>query len=159
MPNMDDQAEGGDDAQVLQDPPLARLLFQSSAPMVVCIWLVVRLWLGIRWIVLGWTTFADPTQPDLLAAAAAVAHIAFGIALVIGAFVGIAATAGVIENVVAFAVPGGADGDPLEMIAAALLILAWKNAGYLGADRYLLRFFGAPWWDTQVPHVPRSARR
>ena len=28
---------------------------------------------------------------------------------------------------------------------AILLILAWKNAGYLGIDRFLLPMFGTPW--------------
>ena len=28
---------------------------------------------------------------------------------------------------------------------ATWLVLAWKNAGWIGADRYLLPYLGTPW--------------
>ncbi len=31
-----------------------------------------------------------------------------------------------------------------------LLILAWKNAGYIGLDRFFLPALGTPWW-----HLPQ----
>ena len=35
--------------------------------------------------------------------------------------------------------------NPVLLIAAIALILAWKNAGYLGLDRWLLPLLGTPW--------------
>ncbi len=35
-------------------------------------------------------------------------------------------------------------------IVEILLILAWKNAGYLGLDRYLLPALGTPWKQRRV---------
>jgi thiosulfate dehydrogenase [quinone] large subunit len=154
MFNVEETRDGRTHRSV-QDPPLARFLFQSSGA-VTWLWLIVRVWLGVQWLTLGWTTVAE--SYGLWSQLGAVAHVLFGLALIGGAFVGITATAGVIETVVAFAIPGGSDGDPLQLIAATLLILAWKNAGYVGLDRYLLRLFGAPWSETLVPHVSRAAR-
>jgi hypothetical protein len=154
MLNVEETPDGRTHRSV-QDPPLAGFLFQSSGP-VTWLWLVPRVWLGIQWLTLGWATLAEPQVA--LSQLGAVAHVALGLALIAGAFVGIAATAGVIESVLAFAIPGGSDGDPLQLIAATLLILAWKNAGYWGVDRYLLRLFGAPWSETSISHVSRSAR-
>jgi thiosulfate dehydrogenase [quinone] large subunit len=36
--------------------------------------------------------------------------------------------------------------NPVLATLAILLILAWRNAGYLGPDRYLLPALGTPWW-------------
>jgi thiosulfate dehydrogenase [quinone] large subunit len=156
MLNIEETPEGREHRS-LQDPPLAGFLFQSTATA--WLWLVVRVWLGSQWLLLGWSALGLPSaSDDWLRLLGAVVHLTLGLALVAGAFVGIAATAGVFATVLASAIPGGFGGDPFQVIAATLLILAWKNAGYIGLDRYLLRFFGAPWWDTQVPHVSRSAR-
>jgi thiosulfate dehydrogenase (quinone) large subunit len=154
-----EESSDGRKQRNVEDPPIAGVLFQSSGP-VTWLWLVVRAWLGSQWLLLGWAVLAQPpADANWTVVLSAVAHGVLGVALIAGAFVGIAASAGVIENVLAYAIPGGSDGDPLELIAATLLILAWKNAGYLGMDRYLLRLFGAPWWDTRVPHVSARARR
>jgi len=153
-----EQSANGREHRSMEDPPLAGFLFQSSG-FVTWLWLVVRVWLGAQWLMLGWGVLAAlPAAADWLIIISAIAHVVLGLALLAGVFVGIAATAGLIENVMAYALPGGFDGDPLQLIAATLLILAWKNAGYVGVDRYLLRVFGAPWWGTQVTHVSRSAR-
>ena len=34
---------------------------------------------------------------------------------------------------------------PIFSVLGVLLILAWKNAGYIGVDRYLLPLLGTPW--------------
>jgi hypothetical protein len=33
----------------------------------------------------------------------------------------------------------------LLLVVGAVLMLAWKVAGYIGADYFLLRFLGVPW--------------
>lgn len=71
-------------------------------------------------------------------------ELAIGIALVIGAFVGIAAFFGAFMNW-NFMMAGTASTNPLLFTAAMLLILAWKVAGYYGVDRALLPLLGTPW--------------
>ena len=48
---------------------------------------------------------------------------------------------------------------PVLFFAAMLLILAWKNAGYLGIDRYLLPLLGTPWKQSALaePTTPALA--
>jgi thiosulfate dehydrogenase (quinone) large subunit len=150
MINVEESADGREHRTV-QDPPIASTLFQSSG-LVTWLWLVVRVWLGWQWISLGWSTLSQPPVWP------AVAHLVLGAALLGGAFVGVAATAGLIESVLALSPNDAPDVNPPQLIAAALLILAWKNAGYLGIDRYLLRLFGAPWSTADVPHVSGTAR-
>lgn len=67
-----------------------------------------------------------------------------GIALVIGAFVGIAAFFGALMNW-SFMMAGTASINPVLFLLAGLLILAWKVAGYIGLDYYLLPLLGTPW--------------
>ncbi len=67
-----------------------------------------------------------------------------GIALILGAFVGIAAFFGAFMNW-NFLMAGTASTNPMLLAVAVLLILAWKVAGYYGLDRYLLPALGTPW--------------
>ena len=67
-----------------------------------------------------------------------------GIALIIGAFVGIAAFFGALMNW-NYVMAGTASTNGLMLVGAIVLILAWKVAGYYGADFFLLRYLGTPW--------------
>ncbi|HEV8353014.1 MAG TPA: DoxX family protein [bacterium] len=67
-----------------------------------------------------------------------------GIALIVGAFVGIAALFGAVMNW-NFMMAGSASTNPMLFITAVLLILAWKVAGFYGLDRVLLPLLGTPW--------------
>ncbi|HEY8823602.1 MAG TPA: DoxX family protein [Candidatus Limnocylindria bacterium] len=69
---------------------------------------------------------------------------AVGVGLILGAFVGIAAVAGGFMNM-NFMLAGSASANPVLLILAIVLILAWKTAGYIGLDRYLLPILGTPW--------------
>lgn len=71
-------------------------------------------------------------------------EIMIGIALILGAFVGIAAFAGAFMNW-NFMMAGSASSNPMLFVAALGLIFAWKIAGYIGADYYLLTWLGTPW--------------
>ena len=71
-------------------------------------------------------------------------ELTIGIALVIGAFVGVAAFAAGFMNW-NFMMAGSASSNPLLFVAAVGLILAWKVAGYIGADYFLLSWLGTPW--------------
>lgn len=67
-----------------------------------------------------------------------------GIALILGAFVGMAAFAGAFLNW-NFMMAGTASINPLMFVLTILLILAWKTAGWIGLDRWLLPLIGTPW--------------
>ncbi len=64
-------------------------------------------------------------------------EIAIGIALILGLFTGLAALGGLTLNMV-YMFTGSAGVNPAYMILEVPLILAWRNAGYLGLDRYAL---------------------
>jgi thiosulfate dehydrogenase (quinone) large subunit len=88
-------------------------------------------------------------------------ELAVGIGLILGAFVGLAAAGGLIMNM-AFMLAGTTSINPVLAILGVLLILAWKNAGYIGADRFLLPLLGTPWWQPsqargRIPLSPRTA--
>jgi thiosulfate dehydrogenase [quinone] large subunit len=82
-------------------------------------------------------------------------ELAVGLGLIVGALVGVAAFFGALMNM-SFLMAGTVSTNPVLFFAAILLILAWKNAGYLGIDRYLLPMLGTPWkqpkLETAVPH-------
>jgi len=74
----------------------------------------------------------------------AVGELLIGVALILGMFVGIAAFFGAFMNW-NFGMAGSASTNPLLFLAAILLLLAWKTAGYYGVDRFLLSRLGTPW--------------
>jgi thiosulfate dehydrogenase [quinone] large subunit len=73
-----------------------------------------------------------------------IAEVLVGIALLLGAFVGVAAFFGAFMNW-NFMMAGTASINPLMFAITILLILAWKNAGWVGLDRWLLPLLGTPW--------------
>jgi thiosulfate dehydrogenase [quinone] large subunit len=72
-----------------------------------------------------------------------------GIALILGAFTGIAAFFGGFMNW-NFMMAGSASSNPLLFTIAIFLILAWKVAGWWGVDRFLLPLVGTPWQPGKV---------
>lgn len=73
-----------------------------------------------------------------------VGEMAIGIALILGLFTGIAAFfAGTLS--MSFGLAGVAGVNPMFFLIEVLLILAWRNAGYVGADRFVLPAVGTPW--------------
>jgi len=74
----------------------------------------------------------------------AVGELMIGIALIVGAFVGIAAFFGAFMNW-NFIMAGSASTNGLLLVLAIFLVLSWKIAGYWGLDRFLLRSLGTPW--------------
>lgn len=71
-------------------------------------------------------------------------EIIIGAALILGFFTGIAAFAGGFMNW-NFMMAGTASINPVLFTLSVLLILAWKNAGWIGLDRWLLPLLGTPW--------------
>ena len=71
-------------------------------------------------------------------------EIAVGVALILGLFTGIAAFFGAFMNM-NFLLAGTTSINPILGFLQLFLILAWRVAGYVGIDRYLLPLFGTPW--------------
>src|SRR6266508_3703905 len=67
-----------------------------------------------------------------------------GVALIVGAFVGIAAFFGAFMNW-NFIMAGAASTNGMLFVIAVVLMLAWKVAGWYGLDRFLLPLVGTPW--------------
>ncbi|MGQ0603214.1 MAG: DoxX family protein, partial [Anaerolineales bacterium] len=78
-------------------------------------------------------------------------ELLIGIALIVGAFTGIAAFFGAFLNW-NFIMAGTASTNPMLLAVAIFLVLAWKVAGYIGADYFLLRWIGTPW--RGMPRTP-----
>ena len=98
----------------------------------------------LRWL-------AHPGPASLFAKVIALGEAAIGIALIVGLFTGIAAfLAGTLT--MSFGLAGVAGVNPVFFLFEVLLILAWRNAGYYGLDRYVLPALGTPW------HVGRVFR-
>jgi len=85
-----------------------------------------------------------------------------GVLLIIGLFTGIAAFAGGFMNW-NYIMAGSASTNPLLFVAAILLILAWKTAGYIGLDHFVLPNLGTPWTpvrgDSAQTQEPSLVRR
>ena len=71
-------------------------------------------------------------------------ELAIGAALILGAFTGIAAFFGGLMNW-SFIMAGTASTNGMLFALATWLVLAWRNAGWIGLDRWLLPMIGTPW--------------
>lgn len=67
-----------------------------------------------------------------------------GVALIVGALTGIAAFFGLFMNL-NYLLAGTVSTNPILFVLSIGLILAWRTAGYMGLDRYLLPWIGVPW--------------
>ena len=70
-----------------------------------------------------------------------------------GAAIRLAAVAGAFMNL-NFMLAGSASTNPVLLLLGILLVLAWKTAGYIGLDRFLLPLLGTPW---KAPEVEGKA--
>ena len=71
-------------------------------------------------------------------------EIIVGIALILGIFTGIAAFFGSFMNL-NYLFAGTVSINPLLGVLGLFLILAWRTAGWIGLDRWLLPLLGTPW--------------
>ena len=74
----------------------------------------------------------------------AVGEFLVGVMLIIGLLVGIAAFFGAAMNF-NYLLAGSASINPVLLLAAILLMLAWKTAGYYGLDRFIVPRLGTTW--------------
>lgn len=71
-------------------------------------------------------------------------EVLVGTALILGLFTGVAAFFGTFMNM-AFMLGGAVSVNPIYFAVGTWLVLAWRNAGWYGLDRWLLPALGTPW--------------
>ena len=71
-------------------------------------------------------------------------EVLVGLSLIVGALVGVAAFFGALMNV-SFMLDGTASTNPVLFSLSVALILAWRVAGLIRLDRWLLPVLGAHW--------------
>lgn len=71
-------------------------------------------------------------------------EVLIGLALILGLFTGLAAFFGTFMNL-AFLLGGTVSVNPIYFVVGTWLVLAWRNAGWIGLDRWLLPALGTPW--------------
>ena len=95
----------------------------------------------LRWI--------ERSGAGVLAPAIAIGEVLIGLALIFGLFTAIAALFGAMLSR-AFGLAGVAGLNPVFLFAEIMLVLAWRNAGWVGLDRYILPALGTPWHPGRV---------
>jgi thiosulfate dehydrogenase (quinone) large subunit len=84
------------------------------------------------------------TDGGWMAPVIALGEVAIGLGLILGLFTGLSAFfAGILTT--SFGLAGVAGVNPLFFVAEVFLVLAWRNAGYYGLDRWVLPALGTPW--------------
>lgn len=71
-------------------------------------------------------------------------EVLVGLGLILGLLTGIAAFFGTLMNL-SFLFAGTVSSNPLMFIVGTWLVLAWRNAGWYGLDRWALPALGTPW--------------
>ncbi|HEX6988117.1 MAG TPA: DoxX family membrane protein [Bacillota bacterium] len=71
-------------------------------------------------------------------------EVLVGTALILGLLTGIAAFFGTFMNL-AFLLAGTVSINPILFVVGTWLVLAWRNAGWYGLDRWALPALGTPW--------------
>lgn len=89
-------------------------------------------------------TFVLP-HATLFSHLVAFGEVAVGVLLLLGLFTGIAAFFGAFMNM-NYLFAGTVSINPVMFVVELLLILAWRTAGWLGLDRYVLPLLGTPWF-------------
>jgi len=89
-------------------------------------------------------------------------EVAIGLALILGAFTGLAAAGGLLMNV-NYLLAGSASTNPVLAVLAVLIMLSWKVAGWWGLDRWLLPRLSPnlrprPWSGWPIPVLARRDR-
>ena len=128
-----------------QDPAVLRTLLADVR--FAWLWLVLRVGLGWLWLEAGWQrsrgSGAALDDGHRLTQAVAVGQTLAGIALILGVLTGLAALAGACLGA---GLPADAAAWTAPLAAVAVgLVLAWKTAGWIGLDRWLLPALGMPW--------------
>ncbi len=166
----------------IQTPPFIQTIFSDKRMSI--LWLPLRVWIGIQWILAGYGKLnpawletgaalkgffdgalnsATGEHPSVaygwyvafikilldsgsyvwFAKLVVVGELIVGAMLILGAFTGLAALSGAFMNW-NYIMAGSAGVNPLYLLIEIALLLAWKVAGYIGADYFIFRFGAIP---------------
>lgn len=81
---------------------------------------------------------------SLFAHLVAYGEVLVGLALIMGALTGVVAFFGIVMNA-NYLLAGAVSTNPILAFLAIFIVLAWRNAGWIGLDRWLLPLIGTPW--------------
>jgi thiosulfate dehydrogenase (quinone) large subunit len=81
-----------------------------------------------------------------------------GVALILGIFTGIAAFFGGFMNM-NYLLSGSVSTNPILLVVAFFIVLAWKTAGWSGLDRWVLPALGTPRRPGYVFHEEEGGER
>jgi thiosulfate dehydrogenase [quinone] large subunit len=84
-------------------------------------------------------------------------EVLVGVALILGIFTGIAAFFGSFMNM-NYLLAGSVSVNPILLMIALILVLAWKTAGWWGLDRWVLPALGTPWSPGLIFHERGGGR-
>ncbi|HEX5465357.1 MAG TPA: DoxX family protein [Candidatus Limnocylindrales bacterium] len=84
-------------------------------------------------------------------------EILVGLGLIVGALTGIAAVFGIVMNA-NYLLAGTVSTNPILAFLAIFIVLAWRNAGWIGLDRWLLPLLGTPWQHGRLFEHPTETR-
>ncbi len=84
-------------------------------------------------------------------------EIAVGLGLIFGGLTAVAAFFGTLMNF-SFMMAGSTSSNPMMFGLTIFIILAWKNAGWWGLDRFILPALGTPWKVGYIFNRPSSSR-
>ncbi len=96
-----------------------------------------------------WVSFLNwvSSNAGWMTKAVVVGELVIGVTLVLGLFTGIAAFLGLVLNF-SFVFSGSAGVNPAFIVAGLLLVMAWRNAGWIRLDHFVLVRLGTPWQRT-----------
>ena len=133
------------DGRRFPEPSVAATLFADTR--LAWLWLAARLYLGWTWLGIG---SVGPTAPlgihrqGELSWVATTGQTLVAIAVILGALTGAAAFVGGLLSLES-TIHSSAAMTPTVFVIIVGLVLAWKSAGWIGFDRWLLPLVGMPW--------------
>jgi thiosulfate dehydrogenase [quinone] large subunit len=92
---------------------------------------------------------------SLFATLVALGELAVGLGLLVGLLTGIAAFFGVVMNS-NFVLAGALGSNPVLIVLGALVMLAWRNAGWIGLDRVLMPWVHERLYAPREPALPQA---
>jgi len=108
----------------------------------------------------GWYVWflQNVVEPNagLFATLVALGELAVGLGLLVGLLTGIAAFGGVFLNA-NFILAGSLGVNPALVILGTLIVVAWRNAGWIGLDRWFIPYMHNRFWaGTEATPLPGS---
>jgi thiosulfate dehydrogenase [quinone] large subunit len=140
------------EAVMIEEPRIARLMFADTR--FAWLWLPLRLYLGWAWWEAGWHKFVDPKWID--GGQALLEYWQRGLKMTPKPVIAFDWYRSFIE----FLVNSDAHvwlSKIMLFAIATWLVLAWRNAGWIGLDRWLLPLVGTPWKSGRLFRSPRTA--